>query len=85
MHTLQRLLTTPTAANAGSALAESFRSVAVLLFALGILAGMAHGPWAAELAIAILLAIGLVAAVTGLLYLAWRIAFGAAWRAVVRR
>lgn len=85
MHTLQRLLTTPTAASAGSALADSFKSAATLLLAFAILAGMAHGPWAAELAIAILLAIGLVAAATGLLYLAWRTAFRAAWCAVIRR
>lgn len=85
MHTIQQLLTTPTAASAGHALTESFRSVLVLLLALGGFAGLASGPGATDLVLSMLLATGLVAAVTGLLYLAWRAAFRAAWCAVLRR
>lgn len=75
-------LTTRTAGDFGTELAAAFRNACVALLGLGIIAGMAHGPFAGDLVIALGIAGALLGGAVGALYLVARWAFNAAWSSV---
>lgn len=81
---LVEVFTSSSAQAFGPTLAASCRPVLFLLFAFAAGAALSGGPGAGDVAAAGVLALGLFGVCTGLLYVGWRLAFDAAWRALRR-